>query len=675
MSSNLLCSFPGCNHSFQSYERFLLHMRRHVNFDIRGNTNFESVMANFNGNHCCTQCDFVNESDVLFGEHLRQHIFDSPYVCDLCDLGFKTIHDIKLHFKSNHPGLQLKFKVSESENVLNLIMGIIQRDNNVYFMMGAENYAVFMKADSSFWFIIIFASSDKIKVDKICFSKNMSNIVDRNVLERFPNGYIVSDKNTCIPNDLRSSIRKKSSSLLNAHHEHLQNPKRDIGSYKFTGSEFLCLSCNFVTKSRNTFSDHIWKDVHGSESSCLHRKVESCILDGKRICALVESTLYCLVFLLNGEEENIAINDQKLEVECFNAVKPDDLNDSDRRDKTGRDLISGKGQCPVSFSVKVNQFDDLSFWKHIDELDNNEPTNQKQSLDSSFNKHVAKSLASNNEIEMDAEETSTSKIHLPKGKINQFDLKLPYALGGNLSERMQTGQSSFLFLIECSSKKEHFELVHDTTPFTFVCKSCNYSCVSKRLFEFHKSSCLKQSDRSNYSCPRCLGSCGSLSSLLKHISFHLGSTLLCLYICCYCGKCFTDLDHIWNHLAKRHSGEYSMNSNAVKIVRKNIDFLQNVFKCFVCGSGHYWPSEYISHLKNSHKMFSLVRYLTKEFPEHDVENKMPTITFPKYLLSCEDDDVSLDKSSNDLSFETEAALDFIEDQDNDVDCSVVPMDH
>ena len=71
-----------------------------------------------------------------------------------------------------------------------------------------------------------------------------------------------------------------------------------------------------------------------------------------------------------------------------------------------------------------------------------------------------------------------------------------------------------------------------------------------------------------------------------------------------------------------------------------------------------------SHLKNSHKMFSLVRYLIKEFPKHDVESEMPTITFPMYLLSCEDDDVSLDKSSNDLSFETEAALDFIEDQDN-----------
>lgn len=654
-------------------------MRRHVNYDIRGNTNFESVMANFNGNHCCTQCDFVNESAFLFSEHLRQHIFVSPYTCDLCNLGFQTIHGIKLHFKSNHPGLQLKFKVSESENVLNLIMDIIQQDNNnVYFMMGAETYVIFMKSDTSFWFIMIFASSDKIKIDKICLSKNMSNVVDRNVLESFSKGYIVSDKSTCIPNELRSSIRKKSSSLLDAHHEHLQNPRRDIGSYKFTGSEFLCLSCNFVTKSRDAFSDHIWKDVHGSEPGCFHRKVESCIVDGKKICALVESTLYCLVFILNGEEENMSLDDQKLEVECFDAVKLDDLNELDGGDKMGSDLINGNDQCPVGFSAKVNQSDDLLIWKNFDELHSNEPNVKKQSLDSTFDKPVAKLLISNNELQADDEETSMIKIYLPKRKKIQFNLKLPFKVGGHVPERVQNETSSTFpfghYLTECFSKKEHFELVHDTTPFTFVCKSCNYSCLSKRLFEFHKSSCMKQSNGSNYSCPRCFGGCGSLSSLLKHVSFHLGSTLLCLYICCYCGKCFTNLDHVWSHLAEKHSGEFSTNSNALKIIRKNIDFLQNVFKCFVCGSGHYWPSEYISHMKNSHKLFSLARHLTEEFPEHDVDGKMPTITFPKHLLSCNDGDASTDKSLSDLSFETEAALDFIEDENNDVNYTVVPME-
>ena len=399
--------------------------------------------------------------------------------------------------------------------------------------------------------------------------------------------------------------------------------KKVVGKYEFKFGVFMCLRHHLYTSNEEEFITHVWNDVHEAEGSQCSE---------------------CPIKFFNGEEKNCKT--VKSLIICLKLIAE---NNSHSGIQNSDSTIQSNNEDDVDKILAYEKTKDNSTICPLDPLKENQLLSVKDVVQS-----TSKILSrENSEIELIRKDVGESEIELTGKDVGISELKRKRKAVDYSQLKRKKTDLDFSELTKRDVEVpivDEFEIIHNSDPLRVKCPKCSYTCNFGKQLSSHRVDCQKEQKEQGSGCPECGFSDSQRDVLRWHVSLHIGCRSISYYKCSYCDEDSALKSSIEKHISCEHLDKpisYDTKS-------ERVSYLENTFKCFLCGIGFVWPKFYLQHLGKKHDLCSLTKYLEEKYVS-EKDDKIPErITFPNEFvkevlpnndIKCKNSDINFESTS------------------------------
>jgi len=259
-STDFVCQFSNCGYHDKLESKYILHARSHFDFEVAPDAVSDTVFKYSKGKYTCSKCPRSTTDWMSFREHIRHHIFETPYMCSKCMTLVSSVPALRIHSQKYHVGKQTDFVFSCGVREFSILLSMLLPEASVVRQPVDVSFKVPVNVITRISCTSVSPASHSISLLKLLLIDNQR--LDE--LEELKSPGVNDDR--CVQ-------------------------KLVPGKYEYSHGLYKCVACCYTTAREEAFACHAWKHIHGSwKSTCSHNTNNKLTTE----CAIV-SGLICML--------------------------------------------------------------------------------------------------------------------------------------------------------------------------------------------------------------------------------------------------------------------------------------------------------------------------------------------------------------------------------------------
>lgn len=243
-STDFVCSYSNCAYHHNLESKYILHARSHFNYEVAPDALYDAVFRYSNQKYTCSKCPRSTIDWISFREHIRHHIFESPYRCSKCLVLISSVPALRMHFMRYHAGKNADFVFSCGVHDFNSLLTLLLPEP----LTVRESLEICLKLPGD---ISSRTSRRSMSAESVPVYLVKELLCDKQWQDQWQDQQ----------DELSCSDRFDDPPVLNI----------IPGKYEYTYGLYKCSACCYTTSKEEAFARHAWNHVHRFRGSiCAH---------------------------------------------------------------------------------------------------------------------------------------------------------------------------------------------------------------------------------------------------------------------------------------------------------------------------------------------------------------------------------------------------------------------